>query len=149
MKVNIYDNLGLKIVVSSDVWDVWSQHIQYNTKDSEACGIIVGGYYPKSKKVILELCTPPKKKDKRKRFGFVLQDRSHQKILNRIHKESDGKSFYLGTWHTHPEKQPSPSQMDLTDWGKCVSRNRHSPVYVFSIIGIESVSIYTYRGINL
>lgn len=50
LKVNIYDNLGLKIVVSSDVWDVWSQHIQYNTKDSEACGIIVGGYYPKSKK---------------------------------------------------------------------------------------------------
>lgn len=42
---------------------------------------------------------------------------------------------YLGEWHTHPEINPSPSGMDISEWTKITSRQPRP--MVFMILGIS------------
>ena len=89
----------------------------------------------------IEAVTTPMPRDWRSRFSFALRDPGHQRAVCRMFASSDSKAIYLGTWHTHPEPVPEPSDTDLSDWVACLQANRGRPL-VFVLVGTERVSVF-------
>ncbi len=143
-KLSIIGGQSVSVKIEQDVWDVWNQFRQFKENSNEACGVLIGGYDTNVGKIFIENCTTPQKSDERKRTYFKLKAKKHQVAVNHHHKSSDGTQFYIGTWHTHPENNPKPSQLDLNDWKKCIARNRHIAMFAFAIVGTESVALHVF-----
>ena len=80
--------------------------------DLESGGIILGKILP-NKHILIEILTPPNKKDKRGLCFFHRDRNEAQKIINQKWKESNGEIIYLGEWHTHNQDIPIASNRDL------------------------------------
>ncbi|UPU01408.1 Mov34/MPN/PAD-1 family protein (plasmid) [Bradyrhizobium barranii subsp. apii] len=100
--------------------------------DREAGGILLGRYRGPHVEVLK--CTTPMPEDRRTRFGFVRQDKGHQEIASRDWFESGGAVNFVGEWHTHPERHPTPSWVDRRSWRKQLRRHKSDPL-VFIIVG--------------
>ncbi|EQA8051349.1 Mov34/MPN/PAD-1 family protein, partial [Escherichia coli] len=59
-----------------------------------------------------------------------------------------GHLAYLGTWHTHPEKDPYASYIDIRDWKNCKLRNPGQMLF-FIIIGTKKNALYYFYNENL
>lgn len=125
------------INVLEPVYSTWMKFKQVKSFQKETCGVLIGSYDFITHEITIEVCTSPFKKDISKRFSFTLKDLGHQKVVDAQHNKSAGESFYLGTWHTHPESNPTPSTIDVDDWNKCVIRNPQIPIFLFVIVGID------------
>ena len=121
----------INVEINPQVINIWRKFRQSSTINKEACGVLIGGFDQFKKIIIVDDCTLPMKGDLRKRFSFFLRDKGHQFTVDKAFNKSQGKSFYLGTWHTHPEKNPTPSHIDLTDWKSCIVRNPLIPCFLF------------------
>jgi integrative and conjugative element protein (TIGR02256 family) len=135
-------NKQVDVIISPQIIDIWHKYRQCSTHDKEACGVLIGGFDQQEKRIIVEDCTQPMKGDFRKFFSFLLRDIGHQCAVDKAFAKSRRTSFYLGTWHTHPEKNPTPSKGDLTDWKNCMDRNPLIPSFLFAIVGTEFVFLH-------
>jgi len=102
----VYFNSNITVYITKEVTDIWNRYRQVNIKKLEANGIILCSMSIDEREVWIEKVTIPKKNDIRKRCYFFMKDKGHQKELDNYYKESKGKVFLRGTWHTHPEKIP-------------------------------------------
>ncbi len=134
-----------RIEISSEVLDVWLSYRQLDPDTNEACGVLIGGFDTTNKCYFFEKVTQPMLKDKRSRTFFKLEDKGHQLVVNDEFNQSNGKSVYLGTWHTHPQRVPVPSEVDYQDWDACIKRNKGRQLF-FVIVGTELVKIYAEYG---
>ena len=100
----------------------------------EAGGLLTG-YFAEQHLHIVDV-TVPLPKDKRTRTRFYRRDPGHIQQVHKNYKSSNGLLNVLGEWHTHPEKQPSPSSIDIKTWYKIQSKRKTLPT-VFLIVGIE------------
>lgn len=139
---NIFESYNINILINDDVWKVWNKYRQKTIFSREACGVLIGGVELKTKTIIVEQCTEPMKNDRRQRTSFTLRDDGHQIAVDYAFQVTEGKQFYLGTWHTHPEPHPSPSYLDEQDWRDCIYRNSDIPSFIFAIVGTKSVSLF-------
>jgi integrative and conjugative element protein (TIGR02256 family) len=77
--------------------------------------------------------TGPRKTDKRSRFSFVADRRAEQREIRG--RYADGL-HYVGDWHTHPERIPTPSGLDLESIRECVRRSTHRlNAFVLVVVG--------------
>lgn len=129
---------GYVVHISDSVNSIWTQFKQIKPHQKESCGVLIGSFDYVKQEVTVEACTTPLKQDISRKFSFTLKDPGHQRVVDSFFQMSDGESFYLGTWHTHPEDNPRPSHTDLMDWQNCVNRNPHIPVFLFVIIGVKN-----------
>lgn len=97
----------------------------------EAGGILLG--YRREIHLHVTMATTPQPDDQGWRYFFKRSARYHQEIALKQWNDSDEKMDYLGEWHTHPEPQPSPSMLDLSEWRQICSR-RPDPM-AFLIMG--------------
>ena len=82
--------------------------------------------------------TEPQSTDIRTRISLLL-GRQHRYCLKRL----TAPYGYIGTWHTHPTKIPTPSPVDLGDWKKCIKENHNSTsALIFVIAGIEAYRVW-------
>jgi len=77
--------------------------------------------------------TGPRKTDKRSRFSYVADRRTErQEIRDRYVQEL----HYVGDWHTHPERTPKPSSLDVESIRECVRRSTHRlNAFVLVVVG--------------
>jgi integrative and conjugative element protein (TIGR02256 family) len=75
--------------------------------------------------------------DRATRTRYYRARGSHQAAIDRAWAESGGTCTYLGEWHTHPERAPSPSPEDLADWRRKLTVDRYSGFLFFVIAGTE------------
>ena len=75
--------------------------------------------------------TMPQNKDIRKRYFCKLLDKAHFKALKRSAKKGN---YYMGVWHTHPQKKPTPSPIDWNDWNEILLKDRTGAKYAFFVI---------------
>ncbi len=66
--------------------------------------------------------TGPHKKDFRKRFGFVP---NKKRLKNEIIEYFDQGLHYVGDWHSHPQKIPKPSMLDIRSMKQCFRQSNH------------------------
>ena len=89
----------------------WSQR-RFYTK--EAGGLILGFVDSDTNGLLAEEVTVPGLGDKRSRTSFFRSER-HQREAEVWNRKTNGRGTQLGLWHTHPEANPTPSSIDLTD----------------------------------
>ena len=93
------------------------------------------------REIWIKAVTTPLPLDQRSRFSFVLLDPGHQRAVCRNFASSDSRAICLGTWHTHPEPVPKPSDVDRNDWLTCLRANRGRPL-AFVLVGTEEVRVF-------
>ena len=106
-----------------------SQHRQIYRKHLESGGQLFAKITPK--KVIVAAATGPHKMDSSNRFSFV----PNKKRLNAEIQTFFSKGFhYVGDWHTHPQKYPKPSWLDIRSMRNCFKKSRHELEHFLLVI---------------
>lgn len=105
--------------------------LQDDSNKPESGGFIVGYEHSHTGNISLEDVSQPCFIDKKTRVRFVIRDPRHYMFLKRARKQ---KSYYMGVWHTHPQRIPHPSSIDWNDWNETISIDKTGSNYVFFII---------------
>lgn len=106
----------------------------------EAGGILLGEIHKLG--FIVTLATKPQSADIQKRAYFERSVLGHQEIANSQSKKTLGRTVYLGEWHTHYEKDPLPSCLDIYEWKKLASLKNIQPLLTV-IVGTEQLHVET------
>lgn len=105
--------------------------IQDDLSKPEGGGFIVGYQHFETGNVSLEAVSHPYPEDMRNRVRFDINDSMHQRFIERARQN---KSYYMGVWHTHPQKVPVPSEIDWNDWRETMKTDQTGCQYVFFAI---------------
>ena len=125
---------GPAIVITDSALLTMHKYRQLNLKAREAGGQLFANFYGID--TIIVEATPPNILDKRSRYGF--QPNRMKQRLEIYDRYLKGMHF-VGDWHTHPEKYPSPSGKDIKDMAECFRQSIHNlRHFVMVIIGTES-----------
>lgn len=118
---NSIDDRG-KILIEPRVIELVLGYCQHKSAKTESGGILLG--YRRDHHLHIVAATTPQPDDQRMRFRFFHRDLNHQKIANQQWDLSGNTMDYLGEWHTHPEPEPIPSSLDMSEWQKicCVRK---------------------------
>ncbi len=128
-------------VIDSEVIDILISYRQLDRHDFEAGGALVG-FICKDKTMMANDLTIPQLSDKRTRYSFY-RSNAHNKILKDKWKASNGKSYLVGLWHTHPEAIPMYSGQDLMDWHKVLKQGEYEGQYLmFIIVGQNQIRLW-------
>lgn len=104
-------------------------------REGEDGGILLGRI--QGNDLMVTFSTHAYKNDKRKRFEFIRYDERHLKVWKSVVKRTKAQIGYLGEWHSHPEKNPTPSKIDRIEWKK-IEKQVGRPL-LFLIIGTEKL----------
>jgi integrative and conjugative element protein (TIGR02256 family) len=99
------------IIIHAQPLDILERFTQHSRKAPESGGIMLGKLI-NDEINILKLSVPTLL-DKSSRTNFERSKTGAQIILDYEFHNSNGQLTYIGEWHTHPEKFPSPSSTDL------------------------------------
>ena len=124
---------------SKKVIEQLKKYIQLSSCSTEAGGLLIG--YERGNHFEITNITYPYKEDIRDINYFERKDKKHINTLKYIRKLSLGAKSYLGEWHTHPEPNPRPSSLDITEWKK--TANYNEDILLFLIVGQETIFIQT------
>lgn len=127
---------GGHLLIEYSVLEVIGGYRQECRSALEAGGFLVGFYKGVDLHVIN--LTVPQSLDKRSRFRFTRQDPKHVSQVTRWYEQSLGKINCLGEWHTHPERLPKPSDIDLHAW-QGFNEGRRRQRAIFLIAGISEI----------
>ena len=144
---SIYDNRKIKI--DDNVIAEIVKFRQLSIRDNEAGGILVGREVTTNENLIIEFNTVPYPKDVRRRGLFKRKDPKHIEFYNKLYDENFGIYAYVGEWHTHPEKTPSYSSIDMRGWKKNSNDcNKLSETFIYIIVGTEDIAVWEYNYVN-
>lgn len=134
------------------------QKLLYSYRQIESCSFESGGILicyenTRSRNFTVANATRPQPSNVRSRLAVQLKSGHYMTM-----KKLDSPYGYIGTWHTHPTQFPTPSDVDLADWKKCIQINCNTTsALIFIIVGIEGFRVwlcdsttgYIYEGIAL
>lgn len=99
-----------RIFFTDDVISLLGNFIQIKQTQNEAGGILLGQV--KEKDIYITRISFPSTRDRSSRYTFDRSKKSAQAIIDYEFYNSGKRTIYLGEWHTHPEKLPTPSNVD-------------------------------------
>lgn len=121
-------------------WELWiepnvlrhlAKHRQAGPRAPEVGGQLFASFEKYRVRIIR--ATGPRKTDLRSRFSFFPDRRSENSEIEE--RFVDGLHF-VGDWHTHPERRPSPSSIDIGSMADCFRKSKHSlSHFVMLIVG--------------
>lgn len=106
------------LYISPTVLDQLERYRQRDPRAPEAGGILLGRIFPISGSVEVDAVTVPNPQDQSSRYRFMRAERPTQRMIERAWVHSQGIQNYLGEWHTHPEDDPHPSNIDFSNWSR-------------------------------
>lgn len=111
-------------------------HYKQTGSRNEAGGFLFGEI--QSGVVTIQVVSTPSKADKRSRYGFSWNKHEANKTIQENFKKG---LHYLGDWHTHPCRQPTPSLDDTQAIRSTFLDSQHQLNYFIMLIlstkGIE------------
>lgn len=109
----------------------------------EAGGVLIGRHLLEDGDIVVDEVTEPQSTDRRTRYSFFRSER-HLDIVQKRWREEGGTACFLGFWHTHPERDPTPSGTDLNDWHGAVAGGTYfGDRLFFPIVGTEHIRVWT------
>lgn len=126
---------GVQYLIFTDaVLSFISRYRQIHRGQSESGGQLFAKVTPKV--IVVAAASGPHRIDRRSRFLF---------IPNKNRLEAEIRTYfskglhYVGDWHTHPQKFPKPSCLDIASMKKCFRLSRHELEYfLLVVIGEEN-----------
>lgn len=135
----IFEGYQKRTTLTSTVLQTLRRFEQKNDKN-ESGGILLGKVYQNV--ISIEKVTTPGLYDKFGRYFFIRSKKSAQKLINKSWKSSNGKTTYLGEWHTHPVINPRPSSQDRKMIDDCLKKTKMEIDFLILIIVGLSGSIW-------
>ncbi|OYW23286.1 MAG: hypothetical protein B7Z20_00245 [Sphingobium sp. 32-64-5] len=123
------------ILVATDPFDRAKADAATYAGRTERGGILLGSR--RGRHLHIEAATLPSRWDKATMFAFHRGTAGHQAAALRRWKTSRSTSDWLGEWHSHPERSPTPSKIDLECWNHIVQH--HGKPMVFVIFGYQDI----------
>ena len=129
--------------IKQEVVEALKSNAQY--KGNEMCGVLTGSQITDNCFRISKISPP------------CIMQHSHcgckrdalmaNKFIEEDYEKSEHTRFYIGEWHTHPEKQPKPSFVDYSS----IEENYHTallvvPFLFMIIVGTQTFHISVYDG---
>jgi integrative and conjugative element protein (TIGR02256 family) len=136
---------GSRFEISPAVVELLGRFAQHLDTAPESGGVLLGRRITGTDDVIVDAATTPMEGDTGLRFRFVRASAAHQDAADRAWRDSGGTCAHLGGWHTHPERRPSPSHTDRSDWRRQVAGDPSRDVLFFVIVGTEEVRAWECR----
>jgi integrative and conjugative element protein (TIGR02256 family) len=137
-------SVGVTIIFSPEVIKHFSLHRQIE-RIYEIGGQLFACFLPTGE-VLIEKITGPREADTKLLNFFKPNKRLEQQEIDSLFKEG---YHYVGDWHTHPEKLPSPSSEDINNIGNIFRKSRHSlNHFILVIVGQEEAPNGLYVGIH-
>ncbi|MGF7535121.1 Mov34/MPN/PAD-1 family protein [Bacillus mexicanus] len=115
---------------------------QIKTRDKEAGGILIGRVLIEDENFIIDDVSEPMPSDKRTRYRFFRKKEEHQEYFNKVWEREKESCLYLGEWHTHPERIPNPSGIDIKDWKRLIKIGFEQKCLFFVIVGIDDLKVW-------
>lgn len=143
--MHIYKLPGNKqqLLFTHNVLKHFSKYRQKNAWQSEAGGQLFARITPQI--VIIASATGPHKRDFRSRFSFFP---NKKRFKMEIEEHFIKGLHYVGDWHTHPQKRPSPSKLDLHSMRNCFIQSDHELEYfVLVVVGKEPFKERNWVGV--
>ena len=119
-----------KVFIHQNVMQVFQK---YRIPDIPAAGGILLGQIRKNEIYILKV-TEPSRWDIRHLFGFVRKKKQAQRAIDVEFEKSEGRTIYLGEWHSHPEAAPTPSSTDIGMIKQQFSKNEINEDFLLMLI---------------
>jgi integrative and conjugative element protein (TIGR02256 family) len=136
------------IFISDSVLELIKSFKQFGAIENESGGILLGQISDKS--IYILRASTPNKFDKSSRYSFECNKDAAQVILNYEFQNSDKKTIYIGEWHTHPEKNPTPSGTDKSMIiGQFKKNKLNEPFLILIIQGLSEFYIALWDGKKL
>jgi integrative and conjugative element protein (TIGR02256 family) len=123
-----------EIIICQDIFNDISKYIQEGNKP-ESGGLLFAEFY--LPKIFVKKASMPNKTDYRSRHEFKPDQVMQQKTINVYFRKG---LHYIGEWHTHPEKCPVPSVVDITSMQDTFIASRHELNYFLLIIVGNKIS---------
>jgi len=137
-----------EVEIAENVLKALSSFKQKGKNKFEAGGILLGQVVKNT--IYITKLSFPNHLDKAKRTFFDRHKLPAQIIINHEFSNSDGKTIYLGEWHTHPELTPTPSSVDLKMLKQQFKMNRLNLDCIYLLIqGINELYLGEYDGKNI
>jgi integrative and conjugative element protein (TIGR02256 family) len=122
---------GEVIQFETGVLDHFDQNRQLHFWHREAGGQLFARIV--GHRIIVSEATGPRPEDKRGRTFFEPDRRSEQADIDAMFARD---LHYVGDWHTHPERSPTPSARDYLTMASRVRLSRHRlAAFLFVIVG--------------
>lgn len=124
---------GPAIILSDEALSIMSKYRQVKPMAKEAGGQLFAKF--EGANTLIVEATKPKILDKRSHYGF-----KPNRLLQRleIYDRYRKGLHFVGDWHTHPEKFPSPSNKDISDMAECFHLSTHNlRAFIMVIVGTE------------
>lgn len=134
--------------INSNIINALYNARQLTEKDLESGGVLIGCIRRDN---IIEAhdITLPQRTDKQSRFSFF-RSNAHNTLLSKIWYSSNGNSYFVGLWHTHPEAVPNFSIEDNADWIKVLQHGEYEGTkLMFIIVGQHKLRLWVGEKINL
>ena len=126
-------NSGQVLSFSAGAVTRFSRHRQTRWYHREAGGQLFARFA--GNEVIVEVATGPRWRDRRTRHTYEPHRPSEQREIDRHHRLG---LHFVGDWHTHAEKTPRPSKLDLESMADSFTRSRHRlNAFLMVIVGTE------------
>lgn len=137
-----------KIYMSDNITSILNLYKQTAFKN-ESGGIILGSV-TNDYNIRISKLSLPTNFDKSGRYSFERDKTIAQIIINYEFHNSGGKIIYLGEWHTHSEKNPSPSNTDIAMIKKQYKNNKINDDFLIMLIGgLEDYYLGVFDGNDL
>jgi integrative and conjugative element protein (TIGR02256 family) len=137
-----------RLVLTPTALNHLANHQQSDRNSSEAGGQLFARF--KGEQIRVERATGPRAADRRSRYGYIPDRRGEQEEIDSMH--SRGLHF-IGDWHTHPERIPTPSASDIRSIRQAVTESKHHlNGFILLIAGTEVfphslfLALYSARG---
>lgn len=140
MKMKSSDSLvytrgnGGRIKLPAEVINSIAGYVQSDGLRPESGGVMLGRYILDTEDVVIDRISFPMPGDKATRTTFFRKKAAHQVIIDREWETSNHTCTYLGEWHTHPERFPTPSCIDKFNWVKKLKKDVYDSDYLFFLI---------------
>ena len=142
-------NSDQTLVFTDPVLAHFNCHQQLKDRSKEAGGQLFAQFDGPC--IRIERATGPRRTDRRGRLFFVPNRWAERREIKRLFKKG---LYYIGDWHTHPELQPTPSQVDLCSVQEMFHKSRHGLAgFVMVIVGKDRfpdglfVGVFTDKGL--
>jgi integrative and conjugative element protein (TIGR02256 family) len=118
-------------------------------KDNESGGIIMGEI-DEDGEIFVKKISLPNIYDKSSRCYFERDKIIAKLLIDYEFHNSEGKTVYLGEWHTHPEPTPTPSDTDIRMIKSQYQNNNINGEFLLLIIqGTKDLYVAVYDGKQL